>query len=194
MTRKCPHQPRRGENTNTPAHEPPARTKRRKRTSRGARVVGDLCLSLSGCRSADGIIGGARQVDYRPAHARASSVPDLITRKARESCHWARRTGCSVVSQIAKNNIPSHIIRSGGQPAHNTSHPMPPSCHLSQAPIIVYRCLLISPDTALRYETHPSNRSQTTGMTNPLLCYYSESAQILRVPQDRKEGGQLDSA
>lgn len=116
---------RRGENTNTRAHEPQLA----RRGANGLREEHELlatCFFLCPAAVLQMGFGGARQVDYRPAHARASSVPDLIT--------GIMPLGAQnrLFSSIANSkNTTSHIIRSGGQPAHNTSHPMPPSCHLS---------------------------------------------------------------
>jgi hypothetical protein len=135
--------PRREHQQPTPTS--PARTGGANGLRERARVVLPTATCVFLCpaaHSVDGSGGDARQVDYRPAHARASSVPDHA--QGTVVLPLGAQTGCSVVvSQIA--NIP-HIIRSsGGQPAHNTSHPMPclQSCHLSRCayhrlPLLAY--------------------------------------------------------
>ena len=185
MTRKCTSAEARREHQHTRPTSP-ARTERRKRTSRGARVA-LLCLfPLSGCPFCLQTAWGARQVDYRPAHARASLVPDhakgtiVLPLGAQQA-----------VSQIAKNKNPtSSAATAGVQPAHNTSRPMPvcPPAYIvssQSAPIIVHRCLLIlsTPDTAIMRHVQ-ANRTQGTRHA---------VAQILRVPQDRKGRGTTDS-
>lgn len=134
-----------------------------------------MCLSLSGCPFLQTEWGVARQVDYRPAHARASS------RERHSSPAIGRATGSFANSKKQK----SHIIRSNSRcPAsaqHISSHArLPTSCHLNlRLSSFTAACLFsFPPDTAMRHvqAVAPKGRAAV--------------AQILRVPQDRKGRGQ----
>jgi hypothetical protein len=152
----------------------------------------DLCLSLFvrlPILQTDGV-RGARQVDCRPAHARASCVPDHA--QGTVVLPLGAQTGCSaVVSQIA--NIP-HIIRSsGGQPAHNTSHPMPMPAYIVSSlsrslRLSSFTAACLFPQitaTAMRHVQAIADSLPRDQVVIHYLCY-SDSAQILHVPQDRE--------
>ena len=181
------HQPRRGEETHQHTTHEPSSHKRRKRTPRGSTSC-DLCLSLSGCPILQtGIMGtgvGARQVDYRPAHARASF--SVSRSRERHGSHAIGRAKSRLFSGFANSKYElSHIIRSsssssssGGQPAHNT-HLTPHAKNIVSSSSAVRlssftACLLISPDPAdrccLRHVRAIIRNTQGTRMANPVLC------------------------
>ena len=139
----------RGENTNTRPTSP-ARTRGANGRRGGARVAllcVFLCPAAHFCRRNGGV---ARQVNYRPAHARASS------RERHSSPAIGRATGSFANSKKQK----SHIIRSNSRcPAsaqHISSHArLPTSCHLNlRLSSFTAACLFSSPSYG--YETCPS--------------------------------------
>ena len=187
MTRKCTSAEARREHQHTRPTSP-ARTERRKRTSRGARVA-LLCLfPLSGCPFCLQTAWGARQVDYRPAHARASLVPDHA--KGTIVLPLGAQT---VVSQIAKKTkiIPHHPQQ---QPvsSQRTTHLIPchacPPAYIVSSQICTYRRLPL-----IAYSFHPRYRYNETCPSNRIQGTRHAVAQILRVPQDRKGRGTTDS-
>ena len=100
------------------------RRKRTVRVSTSCAASCDLCLSLFvrlPILQTDGV-GGARQVDCRPAHARASSVPDHA--QGTVVLPLGAQTGCSS-SSIANSNYPTHHPQQQRWPAsaqHISSH------------------------------------------------------------------------
>jgi hypothetical protein len=119
----------RGENTNTRPTSP-ARTRGANGRRGGARVAllcVFLCPAAHFCRRNGGV---ARQVNYRPAHARASS------RERHSSPAIGRATGSFANSKKQKA---SHIIRSNSRCLASAQHILSHAC----LPACLHRVILI---------------------------------------------------
>lgn len=134
-----------------PAHEPSSHREAQTDVARSTSCFA-VSLSLSGYPFCLQTAWGARQVDYRPAHARASLVPDHA-----KGTVVLPLGAQQVVSQIAKNKfIPHHPQQQPVSSQRTTqlipclSSRLPTSCHLNlRLSSFTAACLFFPPQIPL---------------------------------------------